>query len=220
MTISRNDAIDGLRSEVQAFGELIGGLDEESWNAPTRCEGWSVADVSAHVIGTFADVAAGRLEGLGSEEVTAREVDERKGRSPSDLVGELDEVIPPVLGLADLFDDEAWQAPAPGGYDGNVGQAVEALVYDTYLHGDDIRTALGLESAGGPGLRASVHHVAFELEKRGFGPAVLAFDDLDEVEIGDGGPRYDGPALPFVLAVTGRGDPQALGLDAATNIYS
>jgi uncharacterized protein (TIGR03083 family) len=220
MTISRIDAIDGLRSETQAFAQLIGGLDDESWNAPTRCEGWSVADVSAHVIGTFADLAAGRFEGLGTEEVTAREVTERKGRSPSDLVGELDEVMPPVMMLAEMFDDESWLAPAPGGYDGNVGQAVEALYYDTYLHGDDIRVALGLESASGPGLRASVHHVASELEKRDFGPAVFAFDDVEEVQIGDGGPRYEGPALPFVLAVTGRGDPQAFGLDESTNLYA
>lgn len=220
MTISRGDAITGLKAELAAFSELIDGLDDESWNAPTRCEAWSVADVSAHVVGTFADVVAGRLDGLGSEEVTAREVTERKGRTPADLVGELDEVAPPVLQLADLFDDESWTAPAPGGYDGNVGQAVEALLYDTYLHGDDIRAALGRESVGGPGLRASVHHVAFELEKRGFGPAVLAFDDMEEIAVGEGGERYGGPALPFVLAVTGRGEPGAYGLDDSANIYS
>jgi uncharacterized protein (TIGR03083 family) len=219
MTISRSDAIAGLPPELQSFSDLIAGLGDESWNAPTRCEGWSVADVSAHVVGSFADIVAGRFDGLGTPEVTAREVAERKGRTPDDLVSELAEVTPPVLALADLFDDEAWSGPAIGGYDGTLGQAVEALIYDTYLHADDIRAALGMESVGGPGLRASVHHVAADLERRDFGPGVLAFDGMEEISIGEGGSRYEGDALPFVLAVTGRGDPSAYGLDEAVNVY-
>ena len=147
-------------------------------------------------------------------------MEERRGRTPTDLVNELAEVTPPIMMLANLFDDDAWAAPAPGGYDGNMGQAVEALFYDTYLHGDDIRAALEMESVGGAGLRASVHHVAFELEKRGFGPAVLAFDGIEEVEVGEGGSRFDGEALPFVLAAAGRGDLGAFGLDESANIYS
>ncbi|HXQ59864.1 MAG TPA: maleylpyruvate isomerase family mycothiol-dependent enzyme, partial [Acidimicrobiales bacterium] len=86
MTLSRTEVVVGLLDELDAFGELIGPLGEKAWAAPTRCDGWSVADVAAHVIGSMADVVGGRLEGLGSPEVTAREVAERQGRSPAELV--------------------------------------------------------------------------------------------------------------------------------------
>ena len=56
-----------------------------------------MADVAAHVIGSMADVVSGRLEGLGSPEVTAREVAERTGRSPIELATELAELFEPVV---------------------------------------------------------------------------------------------------------------------------
>ena len=110
--------------------------------------------------------------------------------------------------------------PAPGGYDGTLGQGVEALWYDTYLHGDDVRAALGLPSLRGSGLRASVHHVAHELGKRGWGPATLAFDGIEEVPVGAGGTKHTGDALEFVLVATGRADPAALGPDGPLDIYA
>jgi uncharacterized protein (TIGR03083 family) len=209
----------GLVEELNAFGDLIGPLDAPSWAKPTRCEGWSVADVAAHVIGGMADVVSGRLDGLGTPEMTAREVAERKGRSPSELVQELAEVTKLAGDIGASFDDTTWESPAPGGYDGTLGQGVEALWYDAYLHADDIRAALGRPSVGGPGLRASVHHVATELAKRDWGPATLAFDGLEAVPVGTGGERRTGDALAFVLVATGRADPGALGLDASVNIY-
>ena len=219
MTLSRTEVTAGLVDEMDAFGDLIRPLDARAWATPTRCEGWSVADVSAHVIGSMADVVSGRLEGLGSPEVTAREVSERKGRSPAELAQELAEVTKLAGEIAGSFDDAAWEMPAPGGYDGTLGQGVEALWYDTYLHADDIRAALGQPSLGGPGLRASVHHVATELAKKGWGPATLSFDGIEAVAVGPGGLARTGDALDFVLVATGRADPAPLGLDASVNIY-
>jgi uncharacterized protein (TIGR03083 family) len=219
MTLSRTEVTAGLVQEMDAFGELIRPLDAGAWDEPTRCEGWSVADVAAHVIGSMADVVSGRLEGLGSPEATAREVAERTGRSPAELAQELVAVTKLAQDIAASFDDATWEMPAPGGYDGTLGQGVEALWYDTYLHADDIRAALGRPSVGGPGLRASVHHVATELAKRGWGPATLAFDGLEAVPVGAGGSPRTGDALEFVLVATGRADPTPLGLDASVNIY-
>ncbi len=221
MTLSRTEVIPGLSEELSSFGELIGSLDASEWATPTRCAGWSVADVSAHVIGSIADIAAGRLDGLGSPEVTAREVDERRGRTPAELVAELSEVSAVVAALGALFDDEAWEGPGPGGYGGSLGEGVQALWYDTYLHADDVRAALGRPSVRGAGLRAGVHHVAHVLETRGFGPASLAFEQMEVVPVGTGaGATYSGDALEFVLASTGRIDPAPLGLEASVNIYA
>jgi uncharacterized protein (TIGR03083 family) len=219
MTLPRTDVVPGLQAELEAFGELIGPLDAAAWASPTRCEGWAVSDVAAHVIGSIADVVSGQLEGLGSPEATAREVAERKGRSPAELAQELVAVSKLASDIAAAFDDASWDTPAPGGYDGTLGQGVEALWYDTYLHADDIRAALGQSPLRGSGLRASVHHVAHELGKQGWGPATLAFDGVEEVPVGAGGERRTGDALQFVLVATGRADAAELGPDAPVNIY-
>jgi uncharacterized protein (TIGR03083 family) len=219
MTLTRTEITRGLVDELEAFGALIGPLDPAAWDAPTRCAGWSVADVAAHVIGSMADVTNGRLEGLGSPEVTAREVAERRGRSALELADELAGVTKLVTELAGAMDDAAWSAPAPGGYDGSLGEGVEALWYDTYLHAEDIRAALGRPAERGPGMRPAVDHLAVVLGKRGWGPATLSFDGLETVAVGVGGPTLTGDPLPFVLAATGRADPEALGLDSSVNVY-
>lgn len=220
MTLPRTEVVPGLLAELEAFGDLIRPLDAASWARPTRCEGWVVGDVAAHVIGSIADVVSGQLEGLGSPEATAREVAERKGRSPAELAQELVAVTKLAADLGAAFDDATWETSAPGGYDGTLGQGVEALWYDTYLHADDIRAAIGRPSLRGPGLRASVHHVAFELQKLGWGPATLAFDAVEEVPVGGGGAPHSGDALEFVLVATGRADPGALGPDGPIDIYA
>lgn len=200
MVLSRETVSQGLLDELDRFGALIGGLDDEQWTAPTRCEGWVVRDVAAHMVGTMADIAAGRLEGLGTPEVTQREVDERKDMTPKQLADECAEVRAATAGLLPAFDDAAWAARAPGGYDGSLGEAVEALWYDAYVHADDIRAALGMPTEIGPGLEVATAHVALFLDKLGWS------GDLPS----------DGPAAhEFVLAATGRAD-----LPGVPNIYA
>ena len=108
----------------------------------------------------------------------------------------------------------------PGGYDGTLGQGVEALWYDTYLHADDIRAALGRPSARGRDCAPASTMSPHELDKRGWGPATLAFDGIEEVPVGAGGPTRTGDALEFVLVATGRADASALGPDGPVNIYA
>lgn len=205
MTLSRDDVSTGIIEELETFRQLIAGLGPEELATPSRCEGWTVGDVAAHLVGTLVDITEGRFDGLGSPEVTAREVNERRGRSGAELAEELAGAGKAAQDLIAVFDDAAWDGPAPGGYDGTLRQGIEAIYYDAYLHGDDILHAVGRPSVAGDGLRAAVHHVAFELAKRGWGPATLAFDGIDEVLVGaGGGPRLTGDALPFVLAATGR----------------
>ena len=178
MTLPRDDVTSGLLSELAAFEDLLRSLDVQEWYTPTRCDGWTVAGVASHAVGTMADITAGRLDGLGSPEVTAREVDERRGRTADELAEEAASVRTQAGELLAVFDDTAWAAPAPGGYEGTLGDAVEALWYDTFLHGDDIRAAVGRPSERGAGLRPSLSHLAYELTKRNWGPATLAFDGM------------------------------------------
>ena len=201
MALPRDQVSDGLLAELDRFEQLIRPLDAEAWDAPTRCDGWTVGDVARHVVGSMADVAAGRLDGLGTPEVPEREVRERAGRSPAELADECAEVRKATAGLLPLFDDDAWAAAAPGGYVGSLADGVEALWYDTWLHADDIRSALGRPSEPGESLAGGVSHVAFELRKRGH---------ADEV-VGD--------PFTWVLVATGRADGAELGDAAPPNIY-
>ena len=220
MTLSLHEVRDGIAAEHQAFAALLRGLDGDAWARPSRCNGWTVADVAAHVSGSMAEIVAGELEGQGTEPVTARQVAQRRGRTNDELADELEGAAKGSADLLAVFDESAWAGPSPGGFDGTLGDAVEALWYDAYLHADDIRAATGLPSVRGPGLKASLSHVATVLGQRGWGPATLAFDGFDEFDVGGGGKRIEGDALAFVLAATGRADPSTFGLGPDVNIYA
>lgn len=203
MALDRNVVSDGLLEELDRFEQLLRSIGEDEWERPSRCEGWTVGDVARHVVGSMADVAAGNLDGLGTPEVTKREVDERAGRSPAELADECAEVRKAAAGLLPLFDDAAWSGPSPGGYEGSLGDGVEALWFDTWLHAEDVRAALGRPAAAtGNGLAGGISHVAFELRKRGWEGPVPSTGDPD--------------AFVWVLAATGRGP----GRDGLLNIYA
>jgi uncharacterized protein (TIGR03083 family) len=219
MALPRDEVSKGLVDELSSFEALVRSLDEQQWATPTRCEAWSVGDVAAHVIGGIADVTAGRFDGLGTPEVTQRQVDERRGRTPAQLADECAEVRAAAEGLLAVFDDDSWNAPAPGGYEGTVGDGVEALWFDTYLHADDMRDALGQRTVRGDGDRASLSHIATELSKQSWGPATLAFDGYPEFVVSGGGETVDGDAFEFVLVATGRAAPESFGFDETVNLY-
>ena len=224
MALSRTEVTTGLLEELARFKALVSSLSAEEWATPSRCAGWTVGDVAAHVVGGMADVAAFRLEGLGTPEVTARQVAERHGRSPAELAAELGATIKATADLLSAFTDEAWDLQAPGGFDFSLGEGVEALWHDAWLHGDDILAAVGRPSDRGDGMKASVSHIADALTREGWGPAVLALDGLPEFPInggaGDGSvSRFTGDPLVFVLAATGRAEPESAGLDESANIY-
>ena len=220
MTLPREEVVGGFLDELGRFEALVRSLDEGAWERPSRCAGGRVADVAAHVTGQLADVNAGRFEGLGTPEVTEREVAERRGRTPAQLADELHDLVAAGAATLAALDDEAWKSPAPAGILPTLGDGVEALWYDAWLHADDMRAAAGLPPERSPGLRASVIHLAALLEAGGWGPATLALDGVEEVPVGSGGGRrVTGDPHQFVLVATGRADPATLGLDETANVY-
>ena len=219
MTLPRTVAVPGMIDELTAFAELVQQLSDDEWQTPTRCAGWTVADVAAHVIGQFTDVVNFRLDGLGTPEVTQRQVDERRGRSQAELVEELTASGKLGADIAQGFDDAAWEGAAPGGAPGTLGFGIEALWYDAYLHADDIRSAIGKQSPRGAGLNASVSHIAQSLTDNNAEGLTLRLDGVDEFTVSGGGREITGDAFAFVLAATGRGDLSAFGLDETANIY-
>lgn len=220
MTLPRAEIVEGVFAELAAFEELVRSLDEQAWKTPTRCSGWAVADVTAHVTGTLADIAAGRFAELAAPDATARQAAERRGRVPEEVADELHEAVKINADLAASFDDALWNGPAPGGIAGSIGDGIEAIWYDTYVHADDIRAAVGLRSQTGPGLRAAVSHISDILTQQGQQPTTIALDGMPEFAVsGGGGKRVTGDPAAFVLAATGRADLSPFGLDQSFNIY-
>ena len=200
MALPRTTVMDGLASSMISFETLLRALDQGAWDTASRCEGWTVGDVARHAIGSMADAVAGRTDGLGSPEATQREVEERAGRSPVELADECAEVAKAAAGVLPLFDDDSWSAPAPGGYDGTLGDGIEALWSDFWIHADDVRAGAGLPSVADDGLAGAVSHVTFELGKRGWKGQVPDGDDQ----------------VAWVLSATGRAPLQ----DGLVNIYA
>ena len=102
-----------------------------------------------------------------------------------------------------------------------MGEGVEGLWFDAWLHADDIRVPLGLATVPGPAVRASVSHLADLLTQRGWGPATIAVDGLEEFAVsGGGGQRIDGDPYRFILVASGRAPSSELGLDPSVNVYA
>ena len=216
-TLVRTDVAAGCLAEYEQLAALIEGLDGSEWDAPTRCAGWQVRDIAGHVTGLLEDAAAGVPGSRTADEEAAA----LRGCSPSEMAARMRTALASIGELLAVVDDDAWTTPLPTLPDLTLGYGVLTIWYDTFVHADDIRAAIGRASdRTGDGVRASVEYLATELRKRDWGPAVLTLDGLVPQEIGNGGREIEGDPLTFVLIATGRAQPSLLGLDDSVNIYA
>ena len=220
MTLDRATVLDGIATELETFRELVAGLPPGDLDTDTACDGWSVRDVAGHVVGTAVDITQGRIEGQGSAEVTARQARERAGRSAAELAEELAAALPTLNALLASLPEEAWTGPSLANDGYTLGFAVEAMWYDAFVHGNDIRAALGRPLARGAGMRCAVHHLAGYLDHRDWRSVTLALDGIEPIDIAGGGPEVHGDPMDFIAAATGRTDPSVLGLDDSVNVYA
>jgi uncharacterized protein (TIGR03083 family) len=214
-SLDRPTVAAGALAEYEAFADLVEALDDTQWHAPSRCTGFEVRDVAGHVIGLAEDAAAGVPGSRTAEEEAASVRDD----SPAHAAARLRAAIAVLRDVVAVLDDDAWNGPSPVP-DMTLGRGVLTLWYDTYVHADDVRAAIGQPSDRGPGLEASVAYLAGELEQRGWGAATLVLEGLAPIEVGGAGPEVRGDPLQFVLIATGRADPSVLDLDGTVNIYA
>lgn len=216
MQLSRVETVEGLLAEYEAFATLVRALSDAEWRSPSRCEGWEVRDVAGHVIGLATDVVAGAPGSRTPEQ----QAEAAQGRSPSELADELERALGVARIILGGITDDQWDGPS-GAPDLSMRQGVHTLWYDTYVHADDIRAATGRPADRGPGLRSAVIHLAELLEQRGWGPATIAVDGVEEIAIGAAeGTRVTGDPHQLVLVVTGRAPAETMGLDEKVNIYA
>lgn len=217
--LGRDEVVAGLIAELDGYRGLAAGLTDPDWGTPTRCPGWTVADLTAHVTGVVADITSGRLDGVGTQEWYDRQVEERRGTPPGVVVEELATAIPVMRDVATRLFVPNWDAPGPPGVPGTIGSIALSLWAGFYIHAEDVLAALGRPPRRGPGLGAAVAHICEAWDADRWGPVSLALDGMEEVVVAGGGRRITGDPLAFVLSATGRADPGRVGLDAAVNVY-
>jgi hypothetical protein len=100
-----------------------------------------------------------------------------------------------------------------------LGQGLESLWFDTFLHADDIRQAAGRSPELGDGLLPSVSHISQMLTDQGWRPVMLRLDGIPMFPVSGGGQAISGDPMTFILISTGRAEPSLMGLDESVNIY-
>ena len=135
---------------------MLAALTDEQWQAPTRCEGWTVQDVIAHLNGvnTFweASVRAGlagtptrMLVGFDPATTPAAMVDAVRSLAPQEVYAEFVAGNDGFLGAIADLDDAGWAAlaEAPPGHIPVRLLASHAL-WDGWVHERDIALPLGI----------------------------------------------------------------------------
>jgi len=173
----------------ERIAQLLRDLDPSS--EQTRipaCPAWTVHDLAAHLAGTVTDVVAGNLEGVGSDEWTAAQVEGRRDASIATLLAE-------------------WEQGAAQFEDGLrlIGGAMAALaVADVWNHEQDLRDALRADGGADPA--AEIIAIEGYLPRRGVALAAAGLAPLrcragaQELVSGDGEPGATLTAEPFEIA--------------------
>jgi uncharacterized protein (TIGR03083 family) len=114
-----------LRAERAALLPILHRTPERAFDRPTACPGWSVRDVLAHCAAALSRVATGNLHAFtpAHNEV---DVAERRGWPLADVLSELSAGY-----------QEAGEAIA------EAGGELDAIALGEWLHGGDVRAALG-----------------------------------------------------------------------------
>lgn len=150
--------IEALAEQQGEMADLLDGLSESGWHAPTRCEGWDVSDVVLHVAqsnelalgsasGRFAEVSEELTRGLGPalsvDDGAAMMVEGQRGM-PSDQLLERWTVgaagLVNALSSMDLSTRVSWVAG-----DLSARTLATTRLAETWIHSGDIAEALDVE---------------------------------------------------------------------------
>ncbi|MEV4675540.1 MULTISPECIES: maleylpyruvate isomerase family mycothiol-dependent enzyme [Actinomadura] len=181
-----------VHAERAALIDDLAHLDDEQWREPSLCEGWTVHDVAAHLVGTARTTRLGFVVGLvrarfDFHRQNARGVERERGASPQETLKRLRQVA-----------SRRSTPPAP----------LDSRLVEEVVHGEDIRRPLGLsrsypQEAVVRSLRLQARTpAAFGGAKELTARLRLTATDAD-LSIGDG-PEASGTALSLLLAISGR----------------
>jgi uncharacterized protein (TIGR03083 family) len=114
-----------LRAEHDALLPILSRTPEDAFHRPTACPGWSVRDVLAHCAAAMTRVATGRLHAF-TPELNELDVAQRRSLPLHAVLSELEH------GYLEA-----------GARIGEAGGALDVIALGEWLHGGDVRDALG-----------------------------------------------------------------------------
>jgi uncharacterized protein (TIGR03083 family) len=202
--------------------ELLRSLGEHDWDRDTDCPEWTVRDIAAHLAALESELAGDpgpRLDqhaaatGSVASAYTQAGIDERRDRTPSELIEEFVEAVhrrAVELDTDPPSDPEAIPPRSVGGMGWDWQTLLRNRVVDLWVHEQDIRRAVGrpggLDSPAAQVTRTTfVSALPYVIGKRaGSPPASTVAVDLD------------GEELAFVVDDGGRCRPTDDRLESAT----
>jgi uncharacterized protein (TIGR03083 family) len=229
--IDRDEMVGLATTEYERLLTLFRELEPAEWDRPTVCDGWSVKDMVAHLLGaaeanaSLVENARQVLRGRGRVRDDGRplvdgindvQVDDRRHLSPAELVERLAAVAPRAVRGRRRTPPPLRRVPVPGplGDPITLGFLVDvAYTRDQWMHRVDVSRATDRELVltGAHDGRivadivrdwAAAHGEAFELELTG--PAGGHYHQ------GTGGPELTVDAVELCLAVSGRSEAAGL----------
>jgi uncharacterized protein (TIGR03083 family) len=151
------DAATPLLRQRDRLADVVVGLDEAQWAAQTRCEGWSVQDVIAHLTSTnqfwTASITAGAagaptrvLVDFDPVATPALLVDAVRSWTPEETLRRFRRSNDQLRAAVEALDDAGWSLPAeaPPGHIAIRLVALHAL-WDAWVHERDIALPLGMD---------------------------------------------------------------------------
>jgi uncharacterized protein (TIGR03083 family) len=152
------------------------------------CPEWTVTDTVAHLAAVAAEAVSGRLTGVPTDEQTAAQVAQRRGRCLDELLAEWERAAAPV--------EQALAAR----------RVPLELVHDVLTHEADLRGTLGAGRPPEPAWTASLHGMARHLSRLPVGGTLTVLAGAHHITAGRGEPATTVTVDPYELwrALAGR----------------
>ena len=175
--VDKSDVLSGLFGTWDSLDQLLTGLSDDEWCAPTPLPGWSVHNVIAHVIGTEsmlqgvstpdADIDVSTLDHVRNDVGVANEcwVRHLGALSGAQLHDRFRSITADRRKRLTEMSDDDWDAPTatPVGPD-SFGRFMRVRLFDCWMHEQDIRDGLGRPSSDAelsePKARLAVDEIA------------------------------------------------------------
>jgi uncharacterized protein (TIGR03083 family) len=175
--LDKSDVLDGLFAVWDEIDTLLAGLPDEQWQAQTSLPGWTVHDVTAHLIGTEsmlqgiaapdADIDVSTLKHVRNDVgvMNERWVRKLRGISVTDLLEKFRATTANRREALTGMGDDDWNqiTATPAGPD-TYGRFMRVRDFDCWMHLQDIRDALDQPAAhadlAGPSSRLALDEMA------------------------------------------------------------
>jgi uncharacterized protein (TIGR03083 family) len=172
--LDKSDVLAGLFEVWDEIDTVLAGLDGEQWRAQTPLPGWSVQDVTAHVIGTESmlqgvatpevDIDLSTLEHVRNEigVLNERWVCKLRGCTPDDMLDQFRSTTAKRREQLTAMGDVEWNqvTMTPAGPD-TYGRFMRVRDFDCWMHLHDIRDAVGEPGdQAGPAARLALDEMA------------------------------------------------------------